>query len=45
MKIEPKTHKNRYDRWVKYFQGSVLTDEQIKERADQLTKAGRDPGL
>lgn len=45
MKIEPKQHKNRYDRWVKYFEGSVLTQEQIKERAAQLTKAGRDPGI
>ena len=35
----------RYDRWLKYFRGSVLTEEQIKERANQLTRAGRDPGL
>lgn len=45
MKIEAKSPKTRYERWVKYFQGSVLTEEQIKERAEQLTKAGRDPGL
>lgn len=34
----------RYERWLKYFEGSVITQEQIKERANQLTRAGKDPG-
>jgi len=44
MKRPAKHEIGRYERWVKYFRGSVLTQEQINERANQLTRAGKDPG-
>ena len=44
MKRPAKHEIGRLDRWIKYFHGSVLTQEQIKERANQLTRTGKDPG-
>jgi len=35
--------RGRHERWVKYLTNPRLTQEQIHERATQLTKAGRDP--
>ena len=35
--------RGRLERWVKYLTNPRLTQEQIHERATQLTKAGRDP--
>lgn len=37
--------RGRYERWVDYLRDTKLTEDQIHQRAEQLTNAGRDPEL